>query len=427
MKIFRYYNIKEKKALETYLKSGENANAAALKTAGRIIAAVRRNGDKAVFSYCKIFDNFKANKKNIKVKESEINTAFKNTPKSLISALKTAKLNIEKFHMRQKEKGFKISVSYGKLGMKVLPLKSAGLYIPGGKAVYPSSVLMNVIPAKIAGVARIILCTPALNGKVDSAILVAAKICGVNEIYKIGGAQAIAAMAYGTETVKPVDKITGPGNAYVSAAKQLVFGKVGIDSLAGPSEVLIVAGNGDNPSYVAADMLAQSEHDEEARSILITDSMAFAGKVMFYLFVQKPLLLREKIIARAIKNSFIVIVDKISDAAAISNLVAPEHLELIAAKAVKEADTYTNAGAVFIGAHTPVALGDYIAGTNHVLPTNGAARYSSPLGVYDFVKRQTTAEVSKKGLSKLAGALKILALTEGLEAHYKSVEKRLGK
>ncbi|MFH1074275.1 MAG: histidinol dehydrogenase [Candidatus Firestonebacteria bacterium] len=425
MKIFRYYDIRERKALEKYIIGAESGNQFALKTASLIIKAVKKNGDKALFSYCRKFDNFKANKNNIRVKQSEINLAFKKTSKSLIAALKTAKSNIEKYHLCQLDRGFKIATSYGKLEMKVLPLTSAGVYIPGAKAAYPSSLLMNVIPARIAGVSRLVMCTPAVNGKVNSVILAAAKICGVTEIYKIGGAQAVAAMAYGTETVKPVDKITGPGNAYVSAAKQLVFGKVGIDSLAGPSEALIVASNGDNADFVAADMLAQAEHDEAARSILVTDSMIFAGKVMFSLFKEKSLLMRKKIIKEALKNSFIVIVDKIKDAIEISNIIAPEHLELIADKAVKDAKKYTNAGAVFLGANSPVAIGDYIAGTNHVLPTNASSRFSSPLGVYDFIKRQSTAEISKKGITKLASSLKILAMAEGLEAHAVSVAKRL--
>ena len=425
MKIFRYYDIKERKALEKYIKCAETGNSSALKTAATIIRAVRNSGDKAVFAFCRKFDKFNANKNNIKVKETEINSAFRNTPKGLISALKTAKANIEKYHLKQLDKGFKITTSFGKLEQKVIPLSSAGLYIPGGKAAYPSSVLMNVIPAKIAGVSRIVMCTPAVNGKVNPVILAAAKICGVTEIYKIGGAQAVAAMAYGTESIKPVDKITGPGNAFVSAAKQLVFGKVGIDSLAGPSEVLIVAGCGDDPGFVAADMLAQAEHDEEARSILITDSMVFAGKVMFSLFVGKEQLERKNIITEALKNSFIVIVDKLVDAVEISNLIAPEHLELVAVKAVKDSAKYKNAGAVFLGANSPVALGDYIAGTNHVLPTNGAARFSSPLGVYDFVKRQSTVEVSSKGIRKLASNLRTLATAEGLEAHAVSVAKRV--
>ncbi|MCX5776099.1 MAG: histidinol dehydrogenase, partial [Candidatus Firestonebacteria bacterium] len=341
--------------------------------------------------------------------------------------LKTAKRNIEKYHLLQQDTGYKVTTAHGKFAMKIIPLASAGLYIPGGKACYPSSVLMNAIPAKIAGVSRIVICTPAVNGKVSQVILAAAKICGVTEIYKIGGAQAIAAMAYGTETVIPVDKITGPGNSYVSAAKQLVFGKVGIDSLAGPSEVLIVATNGDNADYVAADMLAQSEHDEEARCILVTDSMIFAGKVMLAIFREKDSLSRNQIITRALKNSLIVIVDNLKDAVKISNFVAPEHLVLLAKKAAKNAKAYTNAGAVFLGENSAVALGDYIAGTNHVLPTNGSSRYSSPLGVYDFIKRQSTAEISKKGITELASKLKTLALAEGLEAHYKSVYKRLEK
>ena len=427
MKIFCYYDITERRALENYLKDDLSGNKPALRQALKIIEAVKKSGDKAVFSFSRQFDNFKANRNNLRVKEIEITSAYRNTPKTIITALKTAKRNIEKYHLLQQDTGYKVTTAHGKFAMKIIPLASAGLYIPGGKACYPSSVLMNAIPAKIAGVSRIVICTPAVNGKVSQVILAAAKICGVTEIYKIGGAQAIAAMAYGTETVIPVDKITGPGNSYVSAAKQLVFGKVGIDSLAGPSEVLIVATNGDNADYVAADMLAQSEHDEEARCILVTDSMIFAGKVMLAIFREKDSLSRNQIITRALKNSLIVIVDNLKDAVKISNFVAPEHLVLLAKKAAKNAKAYTNAGAVFLGENSAVALGDYIAGTNHVLPTNGSSRYSSPLGVYDFIKRQSTAEISKKGITELASKLKTLALAEGLEAHYKSVYKRLGK
>ena len=424
MKIFRYNDITERNALKKIINSAVSRDSSAVKTASGIIKAVRKSGDKALFAFSKKYDKFRANSGNLKVKQNELDSALKKLPKNVISALKRAKTNIEKYHKKQLYKGYTYKTPFGKLKMRAVPVESAGVYIPGGKAVYPSSVLMNVIPAKLAGVKRIVMCTPAYKGKVSPAILAAAKICGISEIYKLGGAQAIAALAYGTESVKPVVKITGPGNMFVAAAKQLVYGKVGIDSIAGPSEVLIVATNGNNPEIVAADMLAQAEHDEEARSILVSDSMAFAGKVMMFLSFQKAFLSRKDIVDKSLRNSIIVIVDKIKDAIEVSNYIAPEHLELLAKEAVKDAKYYKNAGAVFLGENSTVAYGDYIIGTNHVLPTSGAAKFSSPLGVYDFVKYQSTAEITKNGVKILAADLKTLALTEGLDGHANSVAIR---
>ncbi len=424
MKMFRYYDIKEKKALKYFLESSGTGGKNISEIAGTIIKVVRKEGDKGLFFYSRKFDNFAVNKNNIRVKEKEISAAFRNVPGNVIEALKTAKKNIESYHKKQFNRGFTFKTAYGRLALRALPVESAGVYIPGGKAAYPSSVLMNVIPAGIAGVPRVVICTPAVNGKIKPVILAAAKICGVNEIYKIGGAQAIAALAYGTKSVQPVVKITGPGNAYVAAAKQLIFGKAGIDSIAGPSEVLIVADQGNNPEYAAADMLAQAEHDEDARSILVTDSMIFAGKVLMFLSLQKSLLARKNIILKSLDNSFVVVVKSLKDAVEISNNIAPEHLELFAKEAVKDIKLYTNAGAVFIGENSPVAAGDYIAGTNHVLPTGGAAKYSSPLGVYDFMKFQSTVEITKNGLAGLRTKLKLLALAEGLDGHAHSAEIR---
>lgn len=424
MKIFRYSDINEKKALEKVINSAVSVDEKALKIASSIISSVKKRGDKALFAYSRKFDGFAANRNNIRVKNFEIAAALKKVPKSIISALKKAKLNIERYHKKQKNKGYTLKTAFGKLNMRVIPIESAGVYIPGGKAAYPSSVLMNVIPAKIAGVSRIVMCTPAVNGRINPVILAAAKICGVTEIYKIGGAQAIAALAYGTASVKSVVKVTGPGNVYVAAAKQLVFGKVGIDSIAGPSEVLIVADNGNDPEYVAADMLAQAEHDEEARSIMITNCPVFAGKVMMYISFQKSSLTRRNIIEKSLKNSLIVISEDFDQTVEICNKIAPEHLELFSKEAILNASRFTNAGAVFIGENSTVALGDYIAGTNHVLPTSGAAKFSSPLGVYDFFKYQSIAEVTKKGVTRLTAELKILALAEGLDGHEKSVAIR---
>ena len=424
MKIFRYYDIKEKKEFESFLERAGTGGKNVLDIVQTIINVVRSEGDKGLFAYSRKFDNFAATKSNIRVKEKEITAAFSSIPGNIINALKTAKKNIEGYHKKQLSGSFTYKTDYGRLALRALPVESAGIYIPGGKAAYPSSVLMNVIPARIAGVPRLVICTPAVNGKIKPVILAAAKICGVTEIYKIGGAQAIAALAYGTESVQPVVKITGPGNAYVAAAKQLVYGKAGIDSIAGPSEVLIVADQGNNPEYVAADMLAQAEHDEDNRCILVTDSMIFAGKVLMFLSLQKDLLARKKIILKSLDNSFIVVVKSLKDAVAVSNKIAPEHLELFAKKAIKESKLYTNAGAVFIGENSPVAAGDYIAGTNHVLPTVGAAKFSSPLGVYDFMKFQSTVEITKNGLAGLKAKLKLLALAEGLDGHARSAEIR---
>jgi len=424
MKMFLYYDINERKALEKYLKGAELINKTALKTAGAIISSVRSCGDKSLFSYTRKFDKFSANKTNIRVKESELRAAIKKVPAGLLNALKAAKVNIEKYHKKQLNSGFVVKTGYGELKMRAIPVESAGVYIPGGKAVYPSSVLMNLIPAKLAGVPRIVLCTPARNGKISPVILAAANICGVKEIYKAGGAQAIAALAYGTESIKAVVKITGPGNIYVAAAKKLIFGKAGIDSIAGPSEILIVASGENNPEYAAADMLAQAEHDEKARSILITDSVTFAGKVLMFINFQKKYLTRRSIVREAIKNCVIIIVKNIKDAVELSNNIAPEHLELFAKEAIKNADLYINAGAVFIGENSMVALGDYLAGTNHVLPTGGTAKFSSPLGVYDFIKYQSVAKITEKGLKLLKPALKTLAGAEGLDGHWRSAELR---
>ena len=394
------------------------------KTVSDIIANVIENKDKALKFYCEKFDGAKLD--SLKVSKSEIIEAEKKVDKDLLEIIKHAASNIRAFHEKQIRLGFEMTnADGGVVGQKITPIESVGVYVPGGTAAYPSTVLMDVIPAKIAGVKRIVMVTPSKNGELSPVILAAAKIAGVNEIYKVGGAQAIAALAYGTESIEKVDKIVGPGNAFVAEAKRQVFGRVSIDTIAGPSEILIVSDGKSNPSFVAADLLSQAEHDKMASAVLITDDEVFAKKVSEELEKQIPLLNRKEIARESIDNNGKIIVAKnLSEAIEISNEIAPEHLELCLDNPFEHLKLVKNAGSVFLGRYTPEALGDYMAGPNHTLPTGGAAKFSSPLSVDDFIKKTQYIyydEKAEKSVSKLVSAF---AKSEGLTAHAKSATIR---
>ena len=387
-----------------------------LQTASDIINNVIKNGDTALFEYTKKFDKFDINKDNIKVSRQEIEEAYKNTDEKLIEAIKKAKENILSFHKMQMEKTWLYETEMGAmLGQKITPLDSAGIYVPGGKAAYFSSVLMNALPAVAAGVKDIYMASPATGGAINSAVLVAADICGIKEIYKIGGAQAIAALAYGTESVKKVDKITGPGNIYVAMAKKLVFGVCDIDMIAGPSEILIIAGDNARSEYVAADMLAQCEHDELASAVTITWNKELAEKIESQVYAQLEKLPKKDIAKVSLeKHSAIILVDNF-----------PEHLELYIDDALSHIGKIRHAGAIFVGENSPEAAGDYYAGPNHVLPTGGSAKFFSPLGTYDFFKRSSIIYYNKASLQAGSDDIITMAENENLQGHANSIKVRI--
>ncbi|MBD1940863.1 histidinol dehydrogenase [Coleofasciculus sp. FACHB-712] len=399
-------------------------------TVREVLQAVKRQGDKALLHYTAEFDRQTLNSEQLRVSGSELDAAYQQVSQELLNAIQLARQQIEAFHRQRVPKSW---VQFGDdeivLGKRYTPVDRAGLYVPGGRASYPSTVLMNAIPAKVAGVPRIVMVTPPGQEKtINAAVLVAAQEAGVQEIYRIGGAQAIAALAYGTETIPKVDVITGPGNIYVTLAKKLVYGTVGIDSLAGPSEVLIIADENANPVYVAADMLAQAEHDPMAAAILLTTEAGLAKKVQ--LEVERQLedhprrLLTEKAIAH---YGLIVVVDSLLVAAELSNEFAPEHLELEVQEPWDLLEKIRHAGAIFLGSSTPEAVGDYLAGPNHTLPTSGAARYASALGVETFLKHSSLIQYSPTALQKFGNAIQILAQAEGLTSHADSVRLRIEK
>lgn len=392
-----------------------------------IIKNVKENGDKALVEYCKKFDGAKDDV--IEVTEEEVENAFNEVDEELLNILREAKENITAFHSKQVRNSFIINEKDGVIiGQKVLPIEKVGLYVPGGTASYPSSVLMNCVPAKIAGCKEIVMVTPAKEGKVKPVILAAAKIAGVDRIFKIGGAQAVAALAYGTESVPKVDKIVGPGNAFVAEAKKQVFGEVSIDMIAGPSEILVVADSTNNPSHIAADLLSQAEHDKMATAVLITDSMDFAEAVSAELERQIPLLPREEIARCSIDtNGKIIVTDNLVEAMSVSNILAPEHLEICVDNPFEYLGYVKNAGSVFLGKNCPEALGDYFAGPNHTLPTSGTARFSSPLSVDDFVKKTQFSYFSREALCEVADKVVRFANEEGLQAHGRSVSIRTEK
>ncbi|MBO5357172.1 MAG: histidinol dehydrogenase [Clostridia bacterium] len=386
-----------------------------------IISNVRKNGDKALFEYSQRFD--KVDLKSLEVSSEEIDEAFQLADKDFIEVVKEAAENIRQFHKRQVKNSFIISEKDGVVtGQKVTPIERVGLYVPGGTAAYPSTVLMDSIPAKIAGCSQIVMVTPpSKDGKVNPNILTAAKIAGVDRIFKVGGAQAVAALAYGTESVPEVDKIVGPGNAFVAEAKKQVFGKVAIDMIAGPSEILIVADSTCNPKHVAADLLSQAEHDKMASAVLVTDNYEFATKVSNELERQIPLLPREEIARASIDNNGkIIVAENLMAAIDIANEIAPEHLEICVDNPFDYLDKIKHAGSIFMGKNCPEALGDYFAGPNHTLPTSGTAKFSSPLSVDDFVKKSQFTYYTKDALSKVADKVAMFAEKEGLSAHARS-------
>ncbi len=389
----------------------------------KIILDVQKNGDRAVRKYTNKFDS--VNLKNLSVSKKEIETSAKKVDRKFLAALKKAATRIRRFHELQKEKSWQFTEGGITLGQVIRPLNRVGVYVPGGKAFYPSTVLMNVIPAQVAGVKEIALCVPTPLGNIDPHVAAAIKMLGVDEVYRIGGAQAVAALAYGTETITRVDKIAGPGNIYVATAKKMVFGDVGIDMVAGPSEILVIADRTGDPAFIASDLLSQAEHDEMASSVLITDSVELAGKVKEELKKQMGNLKRKMIAGKSLrKYGAIIIVKNLNHAARISDRIAPEHLEIMTEKPADFARKVNNAGAIFLGKWTPEPLGDYAAGPNHTLPTGGTARFSSPLGVYDFIKRTSLLNATEKGFIDLSDTVETLADTEGLEAHGNTVRVR---
>lgn len=393
-----------------------------------IIEDVKKNGDKALIKYNKEFDN--ADTKKLEVSKREIDLAYNKIDGKLKKTLNLAYKNIEKFHRHQIRNGFIINEGNGiVIGEIIKPIEKVGVYIPGGTAIYPSTVLMNVIPAKVAKVPEVVLVSPPnKNGKINDIILATAKVSGVDRVFKIGGAQAIAALSYGTESVPKVYKIAGPGNIYVATAKRLVYGEISIDMFAGPSEVLIIADDNANPVHIAADMLAQAEHDRLASSILITISEDIANKVNEELYKQLQKLTRKEIAEESIKNNGKIIITKnLNDAVFISNEMAPEHLEINIREPFSILSKIKNAGSIFLGENTPEALGDYLSGTNHVLPTSGTAKFSSPLSVDDFVKKSYVTYYTKEALHKVKDSIINFAENEKLEAHANSVRLRFEK
>ena len=419
IKIFNYGEVPNE---EVFARDNIAANVEPAVTA--IIADVRARGDEALFEYTARFD--KAQLTALEVSAQEIDEAFEAVEPAFLDILREAAANIRLFHEKQVRNSFVINRDGVVMGQKVTPIERVGLYVPGGTAAYPSTVLMDSIPAKLAGCEQIVITTPpGPDGKVNPAILAAAKIAGVDRIFKMGGAQAVAALAYGTETVPKVDKIVGPGNAYVAEAKKQVFGRVSIDMIAGPSEILVVADNTADPRHVAADLLSQAEHDKMASAVLVTDDAAFAKAVQAELEAQIPQLPRREIARASIDNNGkIIVADTLMKAIDIANEIAPEHLELCVDNPFDYLDAVKHAGSIFMGKHCPEALGDYFAGPNHTLPTSGTARFSSPLSVDDFVKKSQFTYFTRDALGKVADKIACFAEKEGLHAHAKSATIR---
>lgn len=427
MKIVKLTSDTKKDLLSSLLKRSPNNYTEYENIVNEIIDKVRNNGDSAVCELTSKFDKWNCNAETLRVSQEEIDYAFTQIDDEFIRVMKASAENIRVFHEKQMHNSWIVPYENGSiLGQKITPIAVSGVYVPGGKAAYPSSVLMNVIPAKVAGVEKIIMCTPAgADGKVNAGTLVAASIAGVNEIYKIGGAQAIAAMAYGTDSIPKVDKITGPGNIFVALAKKACFGFVSIDSIAGPSEILVVADETANPRYVAADLLSQAEHDELASAILITTSEDVANKVSDEVdrFVAK--LERKDIIQKSLDNyGYILLADSMNDAYDAANEIASEHLELITKDPYESMTHIKNAGAVFLGPYSSEPLGDYFAGPNHILPTNGTAKFFSPLNVDDFLKKTSIISYSKTALEAVHNDIELFAKKEGLTAHANSIAVR---
>ena len=396
------------------------------KTVNDILSDVRQRGDEAVFEYTKRFDKADINASNVLVTQAEIDEAYKEVSPELLDVIRKALVNIRAFHEKQVQQGWFTTENGILLGQKVTPLERVGVYVPGGKAAYPSSVLMNIVPAKVAGVSEIIMATPAdATGKVYSQTLVAAKEAGADAVYKVGGAQAIGAMAYGTDSIPKVDKITGPGNIYVALAKKAVFGYVGIDSIAGPSEILVLADESADPRFVAADLLSQAEHDELASAILVTTSRKLAEDVEREIEGFLTKLSRRQIIEKSLENyGFLLVADSKDAAIDAVNAIASEHLEIVTANPYEDMTRIKNAGAIFLGSYSSEPLGDYFAGPNHVLPTNGTARFFSALSVDDFIKKSSVISYSREALERIHTDIETFATCEQLTAHANSIRTR---
>lgn len=427
MRILTLSGETKKDILSNLLKRSPNNYGQYEEVVGEIVGKVKAEGDKALFEYTKKFDKFDLNAKNIRVTREEIQEAYRSLDADLIEAMKRAAENIRVFHTKQLRNSWFDAKEDGTiLGIRITPIEKLGVYVPGGKAAYPSSVLMNVIPAKVAGVREIIMTTPpGADGKVSAGTLAAADIAGVDTIYKAGGAQAIAAMAFGTESVPKVDKVTGPGNIFVALAKKAVYGHVSIDSIAGPSEILVLADESANPKYVAADLLSQAEHDELASAILITTSKELAEKVSDWVDTFVNQLSRKDIIQKSLDNyGYILLAEGMQEAIDTVNEIASEHLEILTANPFEVMTKIRNAGAIFLGEYASEPLGDYFAGPNHILPTNGTAKFFSPVNVDDFVKKTSIISYSREALEKVHRDIEIFAESEGLTAHANSVRVR---
>ena len=415
-----------KKFISNLINQNKSLNIKIEREVEKIFQNIQRKGDKALFSYAKKFDGCKLNAKNILIDKNKIKIFAKKCPKDIAKALYFSSSRIKKFHLHQIPKNYKYKDSKGViLGSQWKPINSIGIYVPGGTAIYPSSILMNSIPAKIAGVEKIAMVIPQKNTKLNPIIAKAAEIADIDKIYRIGGAHSIAALAWGTKSIEPVDKIVGPGNIYVTIAKKKIFGDVGIDMIAGPSEILVVSDKNNNPDWIAADLLSQAEHDINSRSILLTDDLTFAKKVTKSIDLILKDLPRSKIASKSWKNNGkIIVIKKISNSYKIINQLAPEHLELAIDAPEKILNKVYNAGSVFLGRYTPEAIGDYVAGPNHVLPTGRTARFSSGLGVIDFLKKITFTKCNKKSLHLLSNSAIKIAKAEGLDGHALSIDMR---
>lgn len=427
MRIIELTGETKKNILCDLLKRSPNHYGSFEETVNDIIRQVRERGDEAVFDYTKQFDRCEIGPENLTVTEAEIEEAYRALDEKLVKTMKKSAANIRAFHEKQIRQSFFTTKPDGSvLGQRITPLARAGVYVPGGKAAYPSSVLMNVIPARVAGVGEIIMTTPpGKDGKVNPGTLVAADIAGVDRIYKVGGAQAIAAMAFGTESIPKVDKITGPGNIFVALAKKAVFGYVSIDSVAGPSEILVLADKSANPGFAAADLLSQAEHDELASAILITDSMELAKKVSEEVEAFTKQLSRQEIIRKSLDNyGYILVAEDMDAAVEAANDIASEHVEILTENPFETMTKVKNAGAIFLGAYSSEPLGDYFAGPNHILPTNGTAKFFSPLGVDDFIRKTSIISYSREALERDHEDIERFAKSEGLTAHANSVAVR---
>lgn len=427
MRIVKLNETSRQNILADLLKRDPNNYGAYADTVQEIVETVKRDGDKAVFAYTGEFDKAEINKENLKVTEQEIEEAMKEVDPELMEILQKSMKNIRQFHEKQRQYSWFDSKPDGTiLGQKVTPLESVGVYVPGGKAAYPSSVLMNIIPAEVAGVKRIAMVTPpGKDGKINPVTLTAAHLAGVTEVYKVGGAQAVAALAFGTESIPKANKIVGPGNIFVALAKKAVYGHVSIDSIAGPSEILVLADESANPRFVAADLLSQAEHDELASAILVTTSMELAERVSEEIEIFTRELPRREIIEKSLDNyGYILVADTMKEAIQTVNEIAPEHLEIITGNPFEDMTRIQNAGAIFIGEYSSEPLGDYFAGPNHVLPTNGTAKFFSALSVDDFIKKSSIIYYSKEALEEIHKDIEAFAESEHLTAHANSVKVR---